>query len=396
MRRIEIRPIKNREQLEACFDLWATVFPESRTFFQRRIDGDSAYDISTTWAAYVEGNMAAAIQIFPYETEIDGVRLKIGGIGSVATHPDYRRMGLAQALLRAQSRWMQKNGYDASLLFTGIHSFYEQVGWRKVDEVMHRLSDVSLVSEQGLARRAKEPPGVLFRPFEEEDDIQQASAMYESWRTRHPGAWLRTDRYWRDSVQWLQDEAIAVERDGRLVAYAFFRIRDDMLEIREINYHEADVDVVVPLWQKLLTGHPDVSSVHVQLPSDHALYRDLSDRNIAPTPDAFSMWKVIDTRRLIGKLQPLFSRLARTHCEDTKRVHFQIEANDVCLLAGPEGVELLDSMSDLIRYDESAVLNSGQLMQWLLYGVPDDHIVCPLVQTLFPKRPGVLWWTDHF
>ena len=118
---IQVRQIINRQELENCYDLWDSVFEVGRPFFQVRLDADSSYALETTWGAWIDGRLASAVQIFPYLARYGTVCLKVGGIGNVATLPEYRGQGLAQLILRQQVQWMKAMDYDLSLLFTGMN-----------------------------------------------------------------------------------------------------------------------------------------------------------------------------------------------------------------------------------------------------------------------------------
>lgn len=118
METIDIRPVVTQNEFERACELWGTVFPEDRSFFQDRLVHDTSYHMDTTWIASVDGTIASAMQIFPYRMRWGSAELKAGGIGNVATLPQYRSRGLAQLLLRRQSEYMASHGYDLSLLFT--------------------------------------------------------------------------------------------------------------------------------------------------------------------------------------------------------------------------------------------------------------------------------------
>ncbi|MEK3724683.1 GNAT family N-acetyltransferase [Paenibacillus sp. FSL H8-0034] len=129
METIHIRTIHSRKELEQIYDVWDTVLPRGKSFFQERLEYDNAYSTDTTWIAVIDGVIAAAVQLFTLRIRFGSLELKLGGIGNVSTLPEYRKRGLAQRILRRQSEFMKQNGYDLSLLNTNIQSFYEQVGW---------------------------------------------------------------------------------------------------------------------------------------------------------------------------------------------------------------------------------------------------------------------------
>jgi N-acetylglutamate synthase-like GNAT family acetyltransferase len=59
----------------------------------------------------------------------DGLELKVGCIGGVATHPEYRGRGYATAVLNDCIKKMEQEDYDISILWTDSHDFYRRLGW---------------------------------------------------------------------------------------------------------------------------------------------------------------------------------------------------------------------------------------------------------------------------
>jgi predicted N-acetyltransferase YhbS len=399
---VEIRQVQNRAELEACYDLWARVFPDGREFFQVRLDADSSYDPATTWAAWVDGELAAAVQIFPYETEVDGVRLKVGGIGNVATDPTYRRRGLAQAILRAQTRWMRTAGYDVSLLFTGIQGFYEQLGWRSRHGMRIQLDDETVTAERdsnfSAAASSHESEQVSIRPFHRED-LPALMEIYEHWRKTHPGAWLRTRAYWEDAERWVKDETFVAVVNGQIGAYIRIQQHGETCDIRELCHLQDSHHLALFLYGHLLQtvgSTRNIKKLNAFLPTDHELHRYLSTRPNVWVTENLEMWKVIDAHGLIGKLQPMLSERVRGLEAGARYICLQVDDNDVYLQVNGDGVHLLDPNATVIRYEHTASLDSGEFMQWMLCGATADKSMSPLWSRLFPSRAGALWRTDYF
>jgi GNAT superfamily N-acetyltransferase len=55
--------------------------------------------------------------------------MSIGGIGKMAVHPLYRRNGIASDLMRVALLYMQRVGFDISLLWASVLKFYESFGY---------------------------------------------------------------------------------------------------------------------------------------------------------------------------------------------------------------------------------------------------------------------------
>lgn len=69
------------------------------------------------------------VGIYPAYVKTDEIKLKVGIIFGVATHPNYRGRGFASTLLRDAVNKMKKENYDISILWTGIPEFYRKLGW---------------------------------------------------------------------------------------------------------------------------------------------------------------------------------------------------------------------------------------------------------------------------
>jgi N-acetylglutamate synthase-like GNAT family acetyltransferase len=68
--------------------------------------------------------------IYPrFVNTLDGLELKVGCIGGVATHPDYRDKGYATEVLNDCIRKMEREYYDISILWTDSPDFYRKLGW---------------------------------------------------------------------------------------------------------------------------------------------------------------------------------------------------------------------------------------------------------------------------
>jgi hypothetical protein len=80
----------------------------------------------------VEGQLIAHVGIVTREGTLDGVPVKIGGVGSVKTHPQAQGRGYASAALRRAATALTDDHHVAfSLLVCQEHllSFYGRLGW---------------------------------------------------------------------------------------------------------------------------------------------------------------------------------------------------------------------------------------------------------------------------
>ncbi len=98
--------------------------------------------------------------------------LKVGAIGSVATHPDYRRQGLASQVLRECETALREKGCQISLLWSQVPDLYRRNGYVEAGtEFDFLLSDV-------IFDKFSRPEGVVL-PFDREKDLQDCHKLYE-------------------------------------------------------------------------------------------------------------------------------------------------------------------------------------------------------------------------
>ena len=70
---------------------------------------------------------------FVRKGEWDGLPVKLGGIGGVVTHPEYRRQGYARAAIKRALEWLHDEPKVAfALLFCEPHNveYYAHQGWQ--------------------------------------------------------------------------------------------------------------------------------------------------------------------------------------------------------------------------------------------------------------------------
>lgn len=396
MERIEIRQVHNREELEACFDLWKIAFPnESREFFQERIDFDSSYSFDTTWIAKVDGVIASAIQIFPYRSRLGELELLVGGIGSVATHPSYRGRGLAQEILHAQSQWMKQNDYALSLLLTGIYSFYEQVGWRKSTESIYRFNSSSV-------NVAALKDNVTFRHAETEDDFRAIERIYDSYNKERTNSSIRTHDFWNEQIKWRHESGDNFLLDGRHdtpTAYLRFHSRNGNLIVTEACYLDS-MNQMEMLFQGLCSLFPS-HGIEIRVPDDHVLNFFFQDQGFQKEVFEDCMWRIFDFTKLMKGLNTTFSqRIYQLN---------HVESHDVLIRCGYDAVVVsihsnkstsVTSLSQKCDYNERISLTEQELITLLFRGC--DYVSNEklrgnkTIKQLFPNQHSIMWSSDFF
>ncbi len=218
----KIRAVR-RAELTQVYELLNLVFATkegSPVRFAAQTEHDSTFRLRHGRVAVVDGRVVGYVRIFARTMLIAGTPVLVGGIGSVATHPDARSHGIATALLEDAIAEMHRSGMAASFLFTGIPGFYERVGYQ-------------IVREPSFTADAREVAGLAdagswdVRPMSDAD-VPGVVALYRRAIAGSTGAIVRTARTWRDPQAWLDEDdggCLVAVRDGVVSGYIRSRCR---------------------------------------------------------------------------------------------------------------------------------------------------------------------------
>jgi len=128
---MKVRRLKKEERLESAMI--------SAFCFHRRGEGLESKreqienDPTDAWGAFTEdGILAGRMVDNHYQFYIDGTPVKAGGIGGVATLPEYRNTGAIREIFRALLPTVYREGEVLSTLYPFNHAFYRKQGYDTV------------------------------------------------------------------------------------------------------------------------------------------------------------------------------------------------------------------------------------------------------------------------
>ncbi len=212
---MELRPARGSER-DQVLDLLALWYGD-RDFFARYNRHDPGFRDELCLIACAGGRIVATAQIFERIVNLCGARVALGGVGSVYTRESHRSRGLGSALLRLAVTTMEREGFEASLLFAERLDFYARFGWRPVTRQFSALADTQTM-------RAADA-GFRLARFEEARDLGALAALHRGYSGRFDGAVVRDAAGWRGNLRYAGNpgEYFVVCRAGAsadLVAYA--------------------------------------------------------------------------------------------------------------------------------------------------------------------------------
>lgn len=87
--------------------------------------------------AWEKDRLIGETRVFKRTVPFNGQKIALGGVGSVATHPDYRKQGIATKMVKKAMTLLKSQSSAVAYLCADMYSlkaleFYEQFGFRKL------------------------------------------------------------------------------------------------------------------------------------------------------------------------------------------------------------------------------------------------------------------------
>jgi len=288
---MELRTIETHER-GAVLDLLAG-WLNDRAFFARYFELDPAFRDDLCFVAVDDGRIVSTLQVFGKLVRVDGALLRVGGVGNVYTAPAHRDRRLAGALLERAVAAMQREGFDASLLFAMKLDFYAHYGWRSAPR------QLTFIEPGGGQAAAVES-------FNAAGDLDAVAAVYAAYSAPVAGATARDAAYWAGQLRYAgnpDERFVVARRGGSLVAYARATVLYDFNTVIEHGCLPGGEDALAELIAHLHAG-ADKGSLAQIIPSP-ALKAALAARGVVlrTVDDPSSMWRPIDPERLAATLR---------------------------------------------------------------------------------------------
>lgn len=178
------------------------------------------------WAAFSDqGDMMSTLTVSDFRIHFDGNACLMGGIGGVATLPQYRRMGGIRGCFAAMLPDLYAKGYDFSYLYPFSTAYYRKFGYESCVQKYVWTVDLAQLS-------SSKPEGVFLlaekhRPLAEA--IQSLDTLWESrfnMMVRHDTddyAWAREP----DPAAKQEFTYVCFDAEGRPTAYTTFKTANE-------------------------------------------------------------------------------------------------------------------------------------------------------------------------
>lgn len=220
---------------------------------------DPYFEVNQRWGLWLrhwsEWKLVSVLTAVPLTIRIGSRAVPCYGISGVTTLPEYRRRGLASALLRAVVDALQAEGAPLAILQAFDHKFYRKHGW----ETVGYLPQVRLAPAQ--LPRYDAPP--LRRAYP--DDLEAVMRLYDACGARYTGSLARDERRWQYLFWNIPNLWLADGQDG-IEGYLFYDFVDSgwTLRVREMVWRTEQARRALIGW--LAVNEESVKAIEFNLP----------------------------------------------------------------------------------------------------------------------------------
>ena len=295
-----IKKLEGKERFDAyltavyCFHMRV----EDTEAEREKVEADTTED----WGAFDErGKLMARILNHKFDFYLDGKTVRTGGIGGVATFPEYRDRGAIKAIFKELLPAAYKDGEVISALYPFKHEFYRKQGY----EVVPAWNEYSLT------------PGLLCNyRFDGEvckwnagDPVTDFMTVYDAFAPQFNMALKRTPERMLEHLKvdkpYIDRKfSYVLKQDGKPVAYIIFTdIRHDPAAILEVEeFAWTGRDGFRAILGFLARFEADYGTIKLTLPKGIDLIRIVQSPlayDIQKIPQQNFMVRVINAKKLL-------------------------------------------------------------------------------------------------
>lgn len=403
---MEIRAARESE-LEQVVELNCMAFnPGQHERYWRYVRGDSSYRLSQTRVVVVNDRVVSTLRVWERRIRIGASFVTMGGIGGVCTHPKYRGVGYASALMQHTINYLQEVGYDLGVLFTIIpEEFYHRFGWTSFPLHGFKIKFNS-------ATTAERQSDWQIRTFNLETDLDGVAKIHDIANAQQSGTISRTRAYWDMEPSRIRGilPTVVAHQNGDISGYLNYEIEGACAEVREVGYKPKNPEVLDALIFSFLQtcGSERVNEIEGIFSPQHPFVQCLIARcsgELSPIIDTAMMLYavrlpvllrrfVVGWESQIAASEESFSSLA---------VKFPIVNDQQAVLCynGSGTIQIVDGAPDAVNLEISEEdfwqLLFGEIgWEQVSSNVSVSAEVSVFLGTLFPKRDVIFWYPDRY
>lgn len=406
---MEIRAVRESELAELVELMCLVYRPNGHARFWRYFREDPSYRLDQSRVVIVDGRIVASLRLWDRMMRVGSCPVRMGGIGAVCTHPDWRGAGYATALMQELISYMRSADYDLGVLFSIIPgAFYRRLGWEPSP-----LTGFRIVRGRGIHITPKD---WQVEPFDEKRDLAQVMELYAACNAQQSGSIVRTPAYWGSGPARVRGvmPTLVARYDDKLGGYLNFEFEEQQASVGEVAYAAQDPTVLAALTHQFLQQceEQQVTEIVGDFPHRHPLVSLLVDGcagDLHITGDTSMMLYPIHLAGLLQRILPdLQTRLGMAHPPFAPYTLNLVIQGQQCSLrldaAGLLTIEEGDLQTERLHLPGDCFArmllgeSSWQQLEPTLRarGVETKPEIARLLATLFPEQSVIFWGPDHF
>ena len=405
---MEIRGARASE-LEQVVALSCLAFnPDGHERYWQYVRGDSSYRLPQTRVVVVNDKVISTLRVWERRMRVGASFVTMGGIGGVCTHPQYRGVGYASALMRDTIDYLRMTGCDIGALFTIIpEAFYRRLGWTTLP--LH-----GFLVPRNSTTSAEYPSEWEISTFNPEADLDAVARLYDLINAQQSGTIARTRAYWDMAPSRIRGvfPTVVARRDGHIGGYLNYEIYEKTAEVREVGYIRNNPGVLEALVSDFLKAceAQKVEKIEGTFSPQHPFVERLTagcNGALTPTTNTAMMLYAANLPVLLRRLvvgwesriadaeetfPPLTVKLPALNNQQAALRHNA----DGTLQIVPEDVDAVDLGVDLTEADFWQLLFGEIGWEQVSSEASVSSEVSAFLSTLFPKRDVIFWSPDRY
>jgi len=403
-------------ELEPVVELSCLAFDsDDHERYWQYVQGASSYRLPQTRVVVVNDKVVSTLRIWERRIRVGASLVTMGGIGGVCTHPRYRGVGYASALMRDTIGYLRTTGYDIGALFSIIpDEFYRRLGW-----VSLPLRGSFVVCSSSMETEPR--PGWQITDFNAETDLDAVARLYNIANEQQSGAIARTRAYWDmapSRIRGILPTVVARRIEGtcasKLGGYLNYQLGGKVAEVLEVGYmpdnSEEALDVLMSHLFQTHSVEKVVCTFSSTISSQHPFVRHVVEKGhgtltlVEETPmmfyavnlPVFLRRLVVGWESLIADAAEAFPRLAvKLPALNDQQVVLRHNA-DGTLQIVPEAADAVDFGIDLSEADLWKLLFGETGWEQISSDATVPAKISAFLAVLFPKRDVIYWRPDRY
>ena len=344
-----IKKLEGKERFEA-YKLFVYCFHQRVENIEADRQSHEA-ETQEDWGAFDDDNkLMARIINSHYDFYIDGKAVKTGGIGGVATYPEYRETGAIRDIFNTLLLETYKNGEVLSSLYPFNHKFYRKFGYEVVPfRNEYKMHPNVLKDYHSLASDEK----CQVRRWQAGEDVKDFLIIYNDFAPKFNLSSVRTEEMMKEH---LKVEKEYIDRkfsylfylDEKPVAYLIFKDEFNpeaaILKVEEVAWtNRAGFNAILNFLSRFSA---DYGSIILPLPKGIDLLK------IIHSPDAYNIEKRSCQHFMVRvmNVKKLFEVIKKpADCDFTILVHDDlIKENNLGLRITSDRIEEINSSNNTL------------------------------------------------